>query len=99
MTEQVGRVYFHPVKTLPSLTFVSLVVEDPRIPDFVSTLLSAIRSKRTVSDVVHQLSLSSVSAQEVERVLYEVLEALEYDYGLRDVWFHEFLGILLEVYR
>jgi len=75
------------------------VVEDPRIPDFVSTLLSAIRSKRMVSDVVHQLSLSSVSVQEVESVLYEVLEALEYDYGLRDVWFHEFLGILLEVYR
>jgi len=76
------------------------VVEHPRIPDFVSTLLSAIRSKRTISDVVHQLSLSSVSVQEVESVLFEVLQALEsHDYGLRDVWFHEFLGILLEVYR
>ena len=58
------------------------------------------RSKRTVSDVAHQLSLGSISVQEVESVLCEVLEALElHDYGLRDVWFHEFLGILLEVYR
>ena len=76
------------------------MVEHPRVPDFVSTFISAIRSKRTVSDVAHQLSLGSVSVQEVESVLYEVLEALEsHDDGLRDVWFHEFLGILLEVYR
>jgi hypothetical protein len=78
----------------------SSVVEHPRVPDFVSALISAMRSKRTVSDVAHQLSLGSVSVQEVESVLCEVLEALEsHDYGLRDVWFHEFLGILLEVYR
>jgi len=76
------------------------VVEHPRIPDFVSALISAIWSKRTVSDVAHQLSLGSISVQEVESVLYEVLEALEsHDYGLRDVWFHEYLGMLLEVYR
>lgn len=76
------------------------MVEHPRVPDFVSALISAMRSKRTVSDIAHQLSLGSVSVQEVESVLYEVLEALEsHDYGLRDVWFHEFLGILLEVYR
>lgn len=76
------------------------MVEHPRAPDFVSAFISAIRSKRTVSDVAHQLSLGSVSVQEVESVLYEVLEVLEsHDDGLRDVWFHEFLGILLEVYR
>jgi hypothetical protein len=76
------------------------VVELSRVPDFVSALISAMRSKRTVSDVAHQLSLGSVSVQEVESVLCEVLEALEsVDYGLRRVWFHEFLGILLEVYR
>ena len=57
-------------------------------------------SKRTVSDVAHQLSLGSVSVKEVESVLCELLEALEsHDYGLRGVWFHEFLGTLLEVYR
>jgi hypothetical protein len=93
----------HPTST-PSiglkLTMLCLVVEHPRIPDFVSALISAIRSKRTVSDVAHQLSLGSISVQEVESVLCEVLEALEsHDYGLRDVWFHEYLGILLEVYR
>src|SRR5712675_285904 len=99
MTEQVGLVYFRPVKKLPSLIFVSLVAEHPRIPDFVSTRLSAARSKRTISDVAHELSLNSVSVQEVESVLCEVLEALEsHDYGLRDVWFHEYLGVLLEVY-
>ncbi|KAI0006126.1 hypothetical protein BJV74DRAFT_22263 [Russula compacta] len=76
------------------------VVEHPRIPDFVSALVSAIWSKRTVSDVAHQLSLSSFSVQDVEGLLCEVLEELEsHDYGLRDVWFHEFLGMLLEVYR
>ncbi|KAI9509649.1 hypothetical protein F5148DRAFT_1186141 [Russula earlei] len=76
------------------------VVENARIPDFVSALLSAIRSKRTISDVARQLSLNSVSVQEVESILCEVLEALEsHDYGLRDVWYHEYLGILLEVYR
>ena len=76
------------------------MVEHPRVPDFVFALISAMRSKRTVSDLAHRLSLGSVSVQEVESVLYEVLEALEsHDYGLRDVWFHEFLGILLEVYR
>jgi hypothetical protein len=76
------------------------VVERPRVPDFVSALISAMRSKRTVSDVAHQLSLGSVSVQEVESVLCELLEALEsHDYGLRGVWFHEFLGMLLEVYR
>ena len=58
------------------------------------------RSKRSISDVAHELSLSSVSVQEIESVLCGVLEALEsHDYGLRDVWFHDFLGILLEVYR
>lgn len=76
------------------------VVEHPRVPDFVSVLISAMRTKRTVSDVAHQLSLGSVSVQEVESVLCELLEALEsHDYGLRGVWFHEFLGMLLEVYR
>lgn len=76
------------------------MVERPRVPDFVSALISAMLSKRTVSDVTHQLSLVSVSVQEVESILYELLEALEsHDYGLRGVWFHEFLGTLLEVYR
>ena len=77
-----------------------LVVGHPRVPDFVSALILAMRSRRTVSDVAHQLSLGSVGVQEVESVLYELLEALEsHDYGLRGVWFHEFLGMLLEVYR
>jgi hypothetical protein len=76
------------------------VIEHPRIPDFVSGFVSAIRSKRAVSDLAHQLSLSSVSVQEVENILYDVLEALESDdYGLRGVWFHDYLGTLLEVYR
>lgn len=76
------------------------MVEHPRIPDFVSALVSAIWSKRPVSDIAHQLSLSSFSVHDVEGLLYEVLEELEsHDYGLRDVWFHEFLGMLLEVYR
>ena len=58
------------------------------------------RSKRTVSDIAHQLSLGSVNVQDVESVLCELLEALEsHDYVLRGVWFHEFLGMLLEVYR
>ncbi|KAI0256797.1 hypothetical protein BJV78DRAFT_1116968, partial [Lactifluus subvellereus] len=70
------------------------------ISDYVSALVLAVRSKRTISDVAHQLSLSSVSVQQVESVLCEVLETLEsHDDGLRDVWFHEFLGTLLEVYR
>jgi hypothetical protein len=68
--------------------------------DFASVLVSAIRFKRSISDVSHQLSLSSISAQEVEIVLYNVLEALEIqDDGLRDVWVQEFFGILVEVYR
>ena len=76
------------------------MVEHPRVPDFVSALISAMRSNRTVSDVANQLSHGSVSVQEVESVLCELLEALEsHDDGLRGVWFHEFLGLLLEVYR
>ncbi|KAI0306477.1 hypothetical protein B0F90DRAFT_1690235 [Multifurca ochricompacta] len=70
------------------------------VPDFVSALVSAVKSKSTISDVAHQLSITSVSVKEVEGTLCEVLEALEtQDDGLRDVWFHEFLGILLEIYR
>jgi hypothetical protein len=82
------------------LTSSHLAIERPPVSDFVSALVLAIQSKRSVSDVAHQLSLSSVSIQQVEGILYEVLEALELqDDGLRDVWFHEFLGTLLEVYR
>ena len=76
------------------------MLEHRSVPDLASVLVSAIRFKRTISDVSHQLSLSSISAQEVENVLYNVLEALEtQDDGLRDVWVHEFFGILVEVYR
>jgi hypothetical protein len=90
--------------TFTSLDFSSqwfgLAVEYPHVTDFVSALVSAIRSKRTISDIAHQLSLNSVSVQELESILCEVLEALEsHDYGLRDVWLHDFLGTLLEVYR
>lgn len=82
------------------LTSSHLATEPRPVSDYVSALVLAVRSKRTVSDVAHQLSLSSVSIQQVESVLCEVLEALEsHDDGLRDVWFHEFLGTLLEVYR
>jgi hypothetical protein len=74
--------------------------EHRSMSNFASVLVSAIRFKRTISDVSHQLSLSSTSAQEVENVLYNVLEALEtQDDGLRDVWVQEFFGILVEVYR
>ncbi len=77
-----------------------LVLERRSVSDFASVLVSAIRFKRTISDVAHQLSLSSISTQEVENVLYNALEALEtQDDGLRDVWVQEFFGILVEVYR
>ncbi|KAN0140728.1 hypothetical protein V8E53_001172 [Lactarius tabidus] len=70
------------------------------VSNFASVLVSAIRFKRTIADVSHQLSLSSTSVQEVENVLYNVLEALEtQDDGLRDVWVQEFFGVLVEVYR
>lgn len=76
------------------------MLERRPVSDFASVLVSAIRFKRTISDIAHQLSLSSISAQEVENVLYDVLEALEtQDDGLRDVWVQEFFGILVEVYR
>lgn len=76
------------------------MLERRPFPDLASVLVSAIRFKRTTSDVAHQLSLSSISAQEVENVFYNVLEALEsQDDGLRDVWIQEFFGILVEVYR
>jgi hypothetical protein len=82
------------------LTLSRLATEPRPVSDFVSALVLAIRSKRTVSDVAHQLSLSSVSVQQVESILCGVLVALEsHDDGLRDVWFHGFLGTLLEVYR
>ena len=84
----------------PVLTPPLLVLEHRSVSDFASVLVSAIRFKRSISDVSHQLSLSSISAQEVETVLYNVLEALEIqDDGLRDVWVQEFFGILVEVYR
>ena len=77
-----------------------IVLEHRAVSDLASVLVSAIRFKRTISDIAHQLSLSSISAQEVENVLYNVLEALEtQDDGLRDVWVQEFFGILVEVYR
>ncbi|KAH9063340.1 hypothetical protein EDB87DRAFT_1557873 [Lactarius vividus] len=76
------------------------VLERRPVSGFASVLVSAIRFKRTISDVAHQLSLNSISAKEVESVLYNVLEALEtQDDGLRDVWVQEFFGILVEVYR
>jgi hypothetical protein len=82
------------------LTTSHLATEPRPFSDLVSAVVLAVRSKRTVSDVAHQLSLSSVSVQQVESILYEALEVLElHDDGLRDVWFHEFLGALLEVYR
>jgi hypothetical protein len=82
------------------LTPPLLVLEHRPVSDLASVLVSAIRFKRTISDVAHQLSLSSISAPEVENVLYNVLEALEtQDDGLRDVWVQEFFGVLVEVYR
>jgi hypothetical protein len=85
-----------PKKTLKDAT----VLEHRPVSDLASVLVSAIRFKRTISDVAHQLSLSSISAPEVENVLYNVLEALEtQDDGLRDVWVQEFFGVLVEVYR
>ena len=100
MIIQVNELHFHAIDKFPHSQSYRLVVGHPRGPDFVSVLISAMRSKRTVSDVAHQLSLGSISVQEVEKVLCELLEALESnDYGLRGVWFHEFLGMLLEVYR
>ncbi|KAI9466307.1 hypothetical protein BJY52DRAFT_347684 [Lactarius psammicola] len=85
-----------PKKTLKGVT----VLERRPVSDFASVLVSAIQFKRTISDVAHQLSLSSINTQEVENVLYNALEALEtQDDGLRDVWVQEFFGILVEVYR
>ncbi|KAI9446360.1 hypothetical protein H4582DRAFT_1905171 [Lactarius indigo] len=85
-----------PKKTLKDAT----VLERRPVSDLASVLVSAIRFKRTISDVAHQLSLSSISAQEVESVLYSVLDVLEtQDDGLRGVWVQEFFGILVEVYR
>ena len=82
------------------LTPSLLVLEHRPVSDFASVLVSAIRFKRTISDVAHQLSLNSTSAREVENVLYNVLEALEtQDDGLRDVWVQDFFGVLVEVYR
>lgn len=93
-----SRLSIHPMpkKIMKDAT----VLERRPVSDFASVLVSAIRFKRTISDVAHQLSLSSISAKEVENVLYNVLEALEtQDDGLRDVWVQEFFGILVEVYR
>lgn len=84
----------------PALNPSLLVLEHRPVSDFASVLVSAIRFKRTISDVAHQLSLNSTSAREVENVLYNVLEALEtQDDGLRDVWVQDFFGVLVEVYR
>ncbi|KAF8274923.1 hypothetical protein EI94DRAFT_1711996 [Lactarius quietus] len=93
-TVSTSRLSIHamPKKTLKDATVLQ--------HDFASVLVSAIRFKRTISDVSHQLSLSSISIQEVENVLYNVLETLEtQDDGLRDVWVQEFFGILVEIYR
>ena len=95
---QVDSFTFH--DTFLVLISPLLVLEHRPASDTASVLASAIRFKRTISDVSHQLSLSSSSAQEVENVLYNVLEALEtQDDGLRDVWVQEFFGVLVEVYR
>jgi hypothetical protein len=98
MPPQVDSVSFHDKFLV--LTPPLLVLGHRSVSNFASVLVSAIRFKRTIADVSHQLSLSSTSVQEVENVLYNVLEALEtQDDGLRDVWVQEFFGVLVEVYR
>ncbi|KAI0273731.1 hypothetical protein BC834DRAFT_855279 [Gloeopeniophorella convolvens] len=89
------------VHAMPKRTLLNATPpQDQPAPDFILALISAINSKRSVSDITHQLSSNSISVQEVEGVLYEVISSLQSQRdGLRDVWLHEFLGVALEVYR
>ncbi|KAI0054153.1 hypothetical protein FA95DRAFT_1480491 [Auriscalpium vulgare] len=66
----------------------------------VPTLVSAIRSRQTVADIIHRLSLPSTPLAEVEDVLFRAISGLEgRDDGLRSLRLHDFLGVLVEVYR
>ena len=61
------------------------------------TLVAAIYSKKSPSDVIHVLT--RLSAETATTVLYEAAAIFEtYPYGMPQVWIDEFLGIVTELY-
>ncbi|KAI0065405.1 hypothetical protein BV25DRAFT_1906053 [Artomyces pyxidatus] len=97
-----SRITIHPLPTYkpadPSST--ADLKTTISLPGDVAVLISAMRSRRSLSDVVHRLSLPSTPLQEVEHQLLRTLIQLEeHDDGLRNLWLHDFFGLLVETYR
>ena len=70
------------------------------IPPDTYILVSAIKTSKSVADIVHQLSLSSSPLSQVEDVLCCTLNLLEQHAGnIWSYWLNDLVGLVLEVYR
>jgi hypothetical protein len=67
--------------------------------DLARSLISAIYSRRSPSDIIHALGKPVVSLETVVSVLLETASTLEASsFGLKVVWMEELLGVVTEVY-
>ena len=70
------------------------------IPPDTYILVSAIKTPKSVADIVHQLSLSASPLSQVEDVLCCTLSLLEQHAGkIWSYWLNDLVGLVLEVYR
>jgi hypothetical protein len=69
-------------------------------PHLSFVLASAVRSRKSIADLSHTLSLPSAPLDEAAEVLYHTISILEDDNdGLTMIHIWEFLGVVVEVYR
>ena len=68
--------------------------------DLAKLLVTAIRSRRSPSDVIHALEMPALPTEVTATALFQSLAIMEkQSFGLPEMWTAELIGIAAEVYR
>lgn len=94
-----SSVYSLPRRTLPSLPAVPFPPPLGPKNELSKALCTAIYGRKSPSDVIHTLTLSTTPYQFVVSTLYGALSIMEAStFGLPGMWMDEMLGVITEVY-